>query len=251
MTFFGKLQHAEELAKWDEKKKWEKKVHSLQNKLKERDGRLEALEKADKGLRELLKRMERRLAAGQLRSQQARPSSGPAATGRMAENSFSDVEHGEAPNRKDEDELEQLRLEVKEMRLQCQQLSNALAAAEPSSEPHRTGTPPLPASLDEDPQRMQQAEDRIAKLKANLAAAHEDHLQTKLSLQEARLEIVRLSEEKKMLELDAELRQSAQKDVPESGRRLSATNMTMVAKKKSTDGRPLPLTMTRNDQVQK
>ena len=50
------MQSAVEVAKWEEGKKWEKRVESLRNKLREKDKEIEQLQKSNKKLKEALNR---------------------------------------------------------------------------------------------------------------------------------------------------------------------------------------------------
>ncbi|XP_072045515.1 centrosomal protein of 290 kDa-like [Amphiura filiformis] len=54
-----KEQSAIEVARWEESKKWEKKVESLKNKLKDKDKEIEQLQKTNKMLKDALNRTER------------------------------------------------------------------------------------------------------------------------------------------------------------------------------------------------
>lgn len=53
------LKNAEEMARWDEKKKWEHKVDVFKKKLDEADEEVSKLSKSNKGLRDIMSRMER------------------------------------------------------------------------------------------------------------------------------------------------------------------------------------------------
>ncbi|CAG0913513.1 unnamed protein product [Notodromas monacha] len=162
----------EDFFKWDEKKKLEQKLDQMKSKLKERESRIEVLEKADKSLRDLLKRMEKRI---QKRSgtQSFMSSSVP--------------------------ELEQANDDSQEA-FDLRQSAVTPVPSTPPSEQVQSST-----AMKE----QHQLEEKISRLKTDLAKSREEHLHTKLALQEARLEIVRLGEEKKVLALGAELKTKA------------------------------------------
>ena len=50
------MQSAVEVAKWEESKRWEKKVESLKAKLREKDKEIEQLQKNNKMMKEALSR---------------------------------------------------------------------------------------------------------------------------------------------------------------------------------------------------
>ena len=53
------LKNAEEVARWDEKKKWELKVEHFKRKLEEANEEVSKVAKSNKGLRDMVARMER------------------------------------------------------------------------------------------------------------------------------------------------------------------------------------------------
>ena len=53
------LKNAEEVARWDEKKKWELKVEHFKRKLEEANEEVSKVSKSNKGLRDMVARMER------------------------------------------------------------------------------------------------------------------------------------------------------------------------------------------------